>query len=435
MGYSQAAWEQAMTIQEVILKAMSGEIHWFRAADILGMSPRTLRRWRVGFEKYGYDGLLDRRRRVPSRRKAPVSEVERVVRLYRESYLGWNVRHFHETAQREHGLRLSYTWVKDLLQTAKLVPRGRVRGRHRRRREARACFGELLYLDGSRHAWLALEPEPLLTLITVLDDATKRLLYAQLWEGESLRGVMSALASVLTEFGIPMDLYTDRAGWAFETPKAGGPVDKLHLTRVGEALKRIGMGHIASYSPQARGRTERANRTLQGRLVNELKHAGIRDMAAANRYLREQFIGRYNEAFARVPRDPDTAFAPLGTANLDELLCLAEQTRKVGRDNVVSFEGLALQIAKQPGRRSCAGITVTVRQHLSGAYSISRGRELLGRYDEHARPVEAADPADAPNGGGAHKGLGRRPNGGRRPQPPQATPHSRNSGESGQITC
>jgi transposase len=394
MGYSDAAWERAMKIQEVMLKAMAGEIHWFRAADILGMSPRTLRRWRMGFEKYGYDGLVDRRRRVPSEKRAPVQEVERVVKLYRESYLGWNVRHFHETARREHGVKLSYSWVKDLLQAAHLVRRGRGRGRHRRRREPRACFGELLYLDGSRHAWLALEPERMLTLITVLDDATKRLLYAQLWEGESLEAVLSALAAVLKEFGIPMELYTDRAGWAFETPKAGGPVDKTHLTRVGEALKRLGIAHIPSYSPQARGRIERANRTLQGRLINELEHAEIGDHEEANRYLRERFIGRYNEAFARPARDPDTAFAPLGTANLDELLCVAEQTRRVSRDNVVSFEGLALQLGKQPGRRSCAGLTVTVRQHLSGSYSVSRGRQLLGCYDEHGRPVEAAGPVE-----------------------------------------
>ena len=394
MGYSDAAWERAMRIQEVMLKAMAGEIHWFRAADILGMSPRTLRRWKEGFEKYGYDGLVDRRRRVPSQKRAPVEEVERVVKLYRESYMGWNVRHFHETVRREHGVKLSYSWVKDLLQAAHLVRRGRSRGRHRRRREPRACFGELLYLDGSRHAWLVLEPEQLLTLITVLDDATKRVLYAQLWQGESLEAVMSALAAVLKEFGIPMELYTDRAGWAFETPKAGGGVDKTHLTRVGEALKRIGIGHIPSYSPQARGRIERANRTLQGRLINELEHEGIRDMEAANRFLREKFIGRYNESFGRAPRDPDTAFAPLGQANLDELLCLAEQTRKVGRDNVVSFEGLALQLGKQPGRRSCAGLAVTVRHHLAGSYSITRGRELLGRYDDRGRPVEAAGPVE-----------------------------------------
>ena len=214
-------------------------------------------------EKWGYEGLFDRRRRSPSPRSVPVAEVKRILSLYRKRYRGWNVRHFYERARREHGVKVSYTFVKQSLQAAGLVAKHKARGRHRRRRERRACFGEMLHIDGSKHAWLALRPEQKQTLITVVDDATSRLLYAQLWPEESTQAVLVALREVVETHGIPASIYTDRAGWAFQTPKAGAPVSKTHLTQVGQVLKRLGIEHIPSYSPQARGRSERMNGTLQ----------------------------------------------------------------------------------------------------------------------------------------------------------------------------
>jgi transposase len=235
MAYPEAAWERAMKVQEVIMKALTGELHWYRAADILGFSPRTLRRWRERYESHGYDGLLDLRRRTPSPKRVPVAEVTRIVQLYREQYRGFNGRHFHQIARREHGVTLSYSLVKQTLQLAGLLKKGRARGRHRRRREPRACFGELLHIDGSAHAWLALQPAERSVLIAILDDATKRVLYAELWPGETTAAIMTALRTVITTYGLPMALYTDRAHWAFNTPQAKGPVDKTHLTQVGRA--------------------------------------------------------------------------------------------------------------------------------------------------------------------------------------------------------
>src|SRR5438552_6222140 len=225
MEYSSAAWERAMRVQDVMLRAISGEISWFAAADILQMTPRNLRRWRERYERWGYNGLVDQRR-CPSKRRVPMVQLESVLHLYRERYVGFNGRHFHEIARREHGLTLSYSYVKQALQQAGLLPKRKARGRHRRRREPRACFGELLHLDGSRHPWLALVPEARATLITVVDDATSALLYAQLWAQETIRAVMSALAHVIRTEDLPTALYTDRAGWAFFTPTATRPVDK-----------------------------------------------------------------------------------------------------------------------------------------------------------------------------------------------------------------
>jgi Winged helix-turn helix len=392
MEFAAAAVERAMTYQQVIMRALAGTWTWLKAADVLGLHPRSLRRWRARYERDPVLGLLDRRRRRPSHRTAPRAAVQRILQLYRERYQGFNIRHFLHLARRDHGVTLSYTFVKLALQAAGLVPKGRARGRHRRRREPRACFGELLHLDGSDHAWLALGPGQRQTLLTVLDDATKRLLHAELWPEETTRAVLTALRAVLTGFGLPMALYTDRAGWAFHTPKAGGPVARAHPTVVGRILARLGIDHIPSYSPQARGRVERLNRTLQGRLVNELRVARITTLAAANAYLREQFIPDYNAQFTRPPADPASAFVPLGdTVDLDQLLT-EDAERLVGRDNVVSFEGLALQLAKQPGRRSCAGLRVLVRRHLSGAHTVWRGPQCLGHYDAQGRPLERPRP-------------------------------------------
>jgi hypothetical protein len=334
-----------------------------------------------------------------------VAAVEEVLRLYRDHYRGFNVRHFHEIARREHGVRLSYSYVKQALQVARLVKKHRPRGRHRRRREPRPCFGELLHIDGSPHAWLALRPTETQVLISVQDDATKRVLYAQLWAAETTVAILTALREVIATYGLPMALYTDRAHWAFHTPQAKGAVDRDHVTQVGRALARLGIEHIPAYSPQARGRSERLNRTFQDRLVNELRVAGVTTSAAANAYVRDQFLPQHNTTFSCAPRDPASAFVAVGGVDLEQIFC-HEAERVVAPDNTVSFEGRVLQLAKQRGRRSCAGLRVTVRQHLDGQYSIWRGPRRLGRYPAHDRlrdartakpPMEAAGAVDANN--------------------------------------
>jgi hypothetical protein len=331
--------------------------------------------------------LLDRRRRIPSPRRVPLAELQRVLRLYRERYHGFNVRHFHQLARRDHGVTFSYTLVKTALQGAGLVRQGRGRGRHRRRREPRPCFGELLHLDGSRHRWLALVPEAWHTLLVVVDDATKQILYAQLVEGgESTAAMMTALWTVFAHEGLPGALYTDRAHWAVHTPTSGSAPDRSRLTHVGRARRALGIEHILGHSPQARGRSERVNHTLQDRLVNELRLAGIRSVSAANRYLVERFLPDYNARFGRAPADPASAFVPVSPAQLDPILC-HEEARIVARDNTVTVDRVLLQIAKQRGRRTCAGLPVLVRRHLDGRHSVWWGRRCLGRYDAAGRPL------------------------------------------------
>jgi transposase len=385
--YPPAAWERAMKVREVILEAIAGQLTWLQAADVLGMSPRTLRRWRRKFQEHGIDRLVDRRRHRPSARAIPEAELRRWLRLYRDKYTGYNARHFWSTCRREHGLTWSYTLLRTALQAAGLVRKHRPRGRHFRRREPRPCFGEMLHLDGSRHHWLALRPEEYQHLIVIVDDATRQVLYAQLADGESSHAVMTALGAVLRTHGLPQALYTDRAGWAAVTRKAGERPEPGRLTQVGRALKRLGIEHILAYSPQARGRSERTNRTLQGRLVNELRVAGIRTTERANQFLRDRFLPAYNTEFARPAADATSVFVPLGETELDAILC-HEEERVVAKDNTVQLDGVRLQLDKQPGRVTCAGLSVILRRHLDGTHSVLWGKRTLGRYDPRGRRLE-----------------------------------------------
>jgi hypothetical protein len=386
-----------MRVLDVLLKAMSGEISWLRAADIIGIRPRTMRRLRARYERYGCEGLVDRRRQTPSPRRAPLSEVQKVLQLYRQRYAGFNVRHFHQMVTERHGVTLSYTLVKMALQEAGLVKKRRPRGRHRLRRDPRPCLGEMLHIDGSEHAWLALRPTEKQTLIAVVDDATSRLLYAQLVESESVRTVMLALREVILEHGLPMALYSDRASWAKYTPRGDQPRDPKQRTQVGRALEQLGIEQILANSPQARGRSERVNGTLQDRLVNELKLERIRTVAAANHYLREHHIADHNRRHSRQPREPENAFVPLGNTDIDQILCVQE-SRTVARDNTVTYGKLRLQILKQRGRVSCAHRTVQVREHLDGQISVWLGRQNIGCYDARgqALPATSSAPASAP---------------------------------------
>ena len=216
-----------------------------------------------------------------------------------------------------------------------------------------------------------------------MDDATKQILYAQLVEGgESTPAIMTVLWIVFARHGLPGALSTDRAHWAVHTPTSGSAPDRTRLTQSGRALQALGIEHILGQSPQARGRSERVNRTLQDRLVNELRLAGIRTLPAAI----EHFLPTYNTTFGRRPTDPASAFVPVTLAQLEPILC-HEEARVVARDNTVSFDCVVLQISKQRGRRSCAGLPVLVRRHLDGRHSVWWGRRCLGRYDPAGRPL------------------------------------------------
>jgi transposase len=389
-GYPKAAVERAMKVQEVILRAMSGQIHWFQAAEIIGVSCRTMRRWRGRYERHGYDGLYDHRRKRPSHRKVPLQLAERVLRLYREHYHDFNVRHFHDHLRQHHGISLSYSWVKSALQGAGLVaPRPRRRGPHRKSRPRRPLPGMLLHLDGSQHRWLPGHNAEL-TMLVMMDDAASRVYYARLVEAESTRTVMAALRSVVKTQGLFCSAYTDRAGHFVYTPKAGRRPDRERLTQVGRALQQLGIELIPAGSPQARGRGERLFGTWQGRLPQEFRLRGINAPEAANQFLRRYWVPFHNRRFAVPPEQNGTAFVRCrkSAAELDRIFSIQHQ-RVVGNDNTVRVNRRRLQIEPSAWRFHFVRCRVMVYEHLDDTLSVGYGPHIIGRYDAAGHRLEA----------------------------------------------
>src|ERR1700726_3005562 len=382
-SYTQAAMERAMKVQEVMLQAMAKKISWYQGAEILGISDRHMRRWRERHEGFGYGGLFDRRRGKPSPKRVPLAVVEQVLGLYRERYHDLNVRHFYEKLSQEHAIGLSYSWVKQALQGAGLVARGRKRGVHRKRRPRRPLPGMLLHIDGSRHRWF--QDDLWHDLLVILDDASSEIYYAQLVEEESTLTVMAALQEVIERKGLFCALYSDRGSHFWLTPKAGEAVDPHRLTQVGRALRELGIRMIPAYSPQARGRSERNFGTWQGRLPQELRLAGCSTLDQANGFLRERYIAESNRRFQVAAAQPGSAFLPCRTRDLDRVFSLQFE-RTVNRDNTVSFLNRTLQIQPVRWRGTLAGCSITAHQHLDGTLSLSYGPHCLGRYDPAGLP-------------------------------------------------
>jgi len=278
--------------------------------------------------------------------------------LYREKYFDLNVQHFHEKLQAEHGIELSYTWVKQALQGAGLVTRGRKRGAHRKRRERRPLPGMLLHIHGSRHQWF--QDERWYDLIVILDDATSEIYYAQLVEEESTATVMAGLQEVIERKGVFCTLYSDRGSHFWLTPKVGGKVDYQRRTQVGRALHELGVQMIPAYSPQARGRSERNFSTWQGRLPQELRLRQLGTLESANRFLREEYIAEFHRRFQVAPRQRGNAFVPCRSRDLERIFSLQFE-RSVNRDNTVSLsnperpEQLLLGVLQGERDRVCGG--------------------------------------------------------------------------------
>ena len=367
-----------MKVQDVLLKAMAKKITWWAAAEIIGVTDRTMRRWKERMEAGGYAGLADRRKGKPSAQRIPLATVEEVLRLYRKEYFDLNIRHFHEKLRDKHKIHLSYTWVQKALQGAGLVAKRHKRGPHRRRRPRRPLPGMLLHIDGSKHQWL--NDERWHDLIVILDDATSEIYYAQLVEEESTRTVMAGLRDVIESKGLFCALYSDRGSHFFVTMREGEKVDKHRPTQVGRAMKELGVQMIAAYSPQARGRSERSFGTWQGRLPQELRLAEITTVERANAFLRERYIGEFNAKFSVTAAEKGTAFRRTSRSDLNWIFTVQTE-RVVAKDNTVAIGDRLWQIDKTRFRSTLAGTTVTIHEHLDETVSIRFGPHVVGRFD------------------------------------------------------
>ena len=347
------------------------------AARLLGVCGRTFRRYVCRYEEHGIEGLVDKRLTQVSHRKAPADEVLALGERYRKRHRGWTARHFHAWYRRDGGSR-SYTWVKVHLQEAKLIQKVPRRGAHRKRRERAPWPGMMLHQDGSTHEWV---PGQQWDLILTMDDATSEHYSMFFVDEEGTKSSFQGIGEVIRAKGLFSSLYTDRGSHYWHTPEEGGKVDKKNLTQVGRAMAQLGIEMIPAYSPEARGRIERAFRTHQDRLPKELALHGIAGMEKANRYIEEVYLPAHNAEFMQPPLEEGSAFVECVVPNLPDILC-EQHDRIVGRDNCVSFEGKKLQIP--PDRHRCHYVKAPVRVHryLDDTLAVFHGPRKLAGYDD-----------------------------------------------------
>jgi transposase len=362
----------------VISSCIQGTLTCARAAELLALSPRQVKRLKSRYRQGSAAALAHVSRGRPSPHRLPQSLRERILALARTRYAGFNDRHLCEKLCEVEGLSLGRETLRRLLRSAGLgSPRQRRAPTHRLRRLARPREGEMLLLDASLHHWLE-DRGPQLTLLGFLDDATRKVVAAEFFTSEDARGYFRLLHRLLRRHGVPLSLYGDRHSvfvrnddhWSVEEQLAG----QRQPTQFGRALAQLGVTYIAAHSPQAKGRIERLWGTFQDRLTSELRLAGATDLDAANQVL-GRFLSDYNRRFARAPRQAETAWRT-APQDLDRICCFVHE-RSVSKDNVVQWDGRRFQIPPQPKRFSFAGAKVQIYESLEGKVSIYHAHTKL----------------------------------------------------------
>ena len=375
---------RALKIQELILKAIAGELRWYQAAEIAGISERHMRRLKIRYEEYGCRGLFDGRKR-PSLKRIRYETAHHVLQLYQREYRGFNVRHFHEELTEERDISVSYTWTKNLLQEAGLVAKAKKRGTYRRRRERKPMTGMMVHLDGSEHRWFEHDSDERQCLIVALDDGNSEVVGAAFFRSESTASCLEVIKEVVETKGTFARLYTDRASHFVHTPVAGEPPSRASRSQVEQVLDELGIELVVAHSPEARGRSERMFGTLQGRLPLELRRAGVKTYADANRFLKDGYWTRHNRRFMVEPADSMTAYLPAKGVDLN-LIFSSRFERTVQRDNTVHVQRIIYQLPKVEGRATLAGRKVTLRKLLDGSTAVTIGRRTIARWPPKPKP-------------------------------------------------
>lgn len=376
-----------MTRREIVVRAVAGSLTWSAAAGILGVSCRHMQRIKARYEQFGVDGLVDRRAGGTRRRRVSVATIAEVCRLKREVYADFSMQHFHEKVTGKHGLVLSYTLLRSVLQDAGLVEKAPSRGKHRRKRERRPLVGMMLHMDGSTHEWIAGLPKR--DLIVVMDDADGRIVYAQFFEQEGTHSTLVALHAVVRRLGRFCELYTDRGSHFGRTPVAGG--ETVTDGQVSRACQALGIRQILARSPEARGRSERAFQTLQGRLPQEMRVEGVRDYEQANLHLERIFVPEFNRLFTVEPAQAGSAFVPMSGVDLD-LIFSEQHERVVDQANTVAFERLHLQLERSATRAHFVRCPVVVHRLVDRSLAVTYLGKVIGRFAVDGAAIRPAAP-------------------------------------------
>lgn len=377
-----------MRFVDIYQRQNEGKLTIEEAAEMLGVSERTFRRWSRSYEAEGAEGLYDGRLDRAAHNTAPVDEVATLLNLFETRYVNFNVSHFYDKYRDDHQGQRSYTWVKNTLQEGGLIKKAKKRGAHRRKRERRPLKGMMLHQDASTHQWVSGE---YWDLVVTMDDADNEIYSAIFVDEEGTQSSFDGVEEVILNQGIFCTLYTDRGTHYWTTKKAGGKVEQNEPTQFHRAMQQLGIEMIAAYSPEARGRSERMFGTLQGRLPKELGLAGITEKEEANRYLREVFLPAFNARFKIKSEELVTNFVPWldNQLKLKEILCIKTH-RIVNKDNTVSYNGKVMQIEKNSSRFSYAKTKIMVHEYANSELAIFYGHTCLGRYEVNGQALTEA---------------------------------------------
>jgi len=366
---------------KVIENAAGGRLSVGEASRLLQLSERQVQRLKRRYRPDSLGWVQHGNRGRPMPWALPVPQRQLILNLARSKYQGFNDSHLAEKLRAEENLCVSRETVRRILRSAKLAsPQKRRPRKYRSRRPARPRFGMMALTDASRHDWLE-GRGPTLTLLGFQDDATGQILAAHFQlEAENTLGYLRALHAMINTHGIPLSLYRDRHSifqrndphWTLAEQLAG----KQSPTQLGRALEELGIQQIPAYSPQAKGRIERAWRTCQDRLVSELRLARATTLPEANTVL-ARFCADYNQRFARPPADAARDFRSL-PRRFDLARCLSLHYRRVvAADHTVTLGANSIALPPLPGHRGYAGETVELAHHLDGNLHVYRGDQLL----------------------------------------------------------
>jgi transposase len=348
------------------------------SAELMSVSLRQARRMWKRFKQEGAGGLLHKLRGRLSNSRLSQDVRERVVKRHQERYADFGPTLACEKLE-EEGLKLSPDTLTALLKEQGLWKRLRRRGRHRSRRERRACLGSMLQMDGSIHDWFE-GRGPKCVLMVVIDDATN-LTYARLYPAETTEAAFDVLGRWVKRHGLPRSVYVDRHSIYRDDDHPEKP------TQFGRAMKQLSVELICAHSPQAKGRVERRNAVFQDRLVKEMRLRNISDMRQANALLESKFLEDLNRRYAVKPRDgKDLHRVPDAGLVLEEILCVQEG-RVVGQDWCVRWRNRWLQIGSEHGPMHLPRRRVLIKQLADGRVVMEHDGKRLNFVEIGAKPA------------------------------------------------
>jgi len=365
---------------QAVSMAIEGRCTVAEAARALGVSPRQIKRLKRAVRERGARGVVHGNSQRASPRQTKERVRQRVIRLARGKYKGFNDTHLCEMLEEVEGLSLGRETLRRILRHEGLTSPKRHRApRHRSRRPRRPQQGLLLQLDGSYHDWLN-GRGPWMCLHSAIDDATNIVAGAHFEYAEDSAGYLRLLRQIVHGHGVPLSVYSDRhsifhvarTAWTLQEQLAGGQ----DPTQVGRALQQLGVELILANSPQAKGRIERLFGTLQSRLVSELRLARVRSLEQANAFL-ENFLPRFNKRFAQLPAEPQNAFRRLPPGVDLERICSLGYRSVVGNDNTVHIDNRIIDIPPGSGGRSYAKARVDTHQLLDGSWRVYHLERLI----------------------------------------------------------